>query len=269
MKKVLILIGILILSMTACDNSASIDPQTQPNETEFSTEDQTRQKTEKDSQYNEIVYQSETLNIKQISKYVYQHTSYLYTNTPCNGMVVVYQNEAVVFDTTVDDESSSELIDWITEALNAEIIAVIPTHYHVDNLGGLNAFHNRGILSYAYDRTIQKTIENDLPVPRHGFDGYMELAIGDETVHVEFVGEGHTFDNVLGYFPLEHILFGGCLIKESGDGNGNISEANLEAWAETVRNIKIKYPNVEKIITGHGKMGGLELLDYTIHLFEQ
>jgi metallo-beta-lactamase class B len=31
---------------------------------------------------------------------------------------------------------------------------------------------------------------------------------------------------------------------------------------------KFGYPNVKKVIPGHGKLGGIELLDYTIHLFE-
>jgi len=83
------------------------------------------------------------------------------------------------------------------------------------------------------------------------------------------LGEGHTIDNTIGYFSLENIMFGGCLIKALGDGKGNITEANVEAWATTVMNIKLKYPDVEKIIVGHGEMGGSELLDYTINLFEQ
>ncbi len=96
----------------------------------------------------------------------------------------------------------------------------------------------------------------------------MNLNIGNEAVHIEFCGEGHTCDNIIGYFPLEDIMFGGCLIKEAGAGKGNLAEANVEEWSETVRKVKMKYPKVKKVITGHGKYGGIELLDYTIELFE-
>ncbi len=68
--------------------------------------------------------------------------------------------------------------------------------------------------------------------------------------------------------PLEDIMFGGCLIKEEGAGKGNLAEANVEEWPNTVRKVKMKYPEVKKIIVGHGKSGGIELLDYTIKLFE-
>ena len=218
------------------------------------------------------VYKSETLLINQISEYVHQHISFLdfegFGKVSCNGMIVANGNEAIIFDTPTDNETSRELIDWITQSLKCKIVTVIPTHYHIDNLGGLDEFHRQGVVSYAYNKTVQIAKESGLPVPQHGFDKYMELEVGNEKVYIEFFGEGHTCDNIVGYFPLEDIMFGGCLIKEIGAGKGNLAEANVEEWSETARKVKMKYPKVKKIIVGHGKSGGLELLDYTIKLFE-
>jgi hypothetical protein len=45
-------------------------------------------------------------------------------------------------------------------------------------------------------------------------------------------------------------------------------EANVEEWSKTVRKVKEKFPKVKRIIVGHGKSGGIELLDYTINLFK-
>ena len=215
MKKVFIfvLIGVLIFTLTACNTNIMNDSQElqsqeqntvqeQPYETDvdFVVDDHVQPQVDEDIQFNEIVYESELLRITRASRHVYQHTSY-YGQIPCHGMVVVYENEAIVFDTAIDDKSSAELITWITDSLNAEIIAVIPTHFHIDSLGGLNEFHNRGIRSYAYDKTIQLAIENGLPVPQHGFDSYMELEIGNQRVYLAFMGEGHTIDNIIGYWP--------------------------------------------------------------------
>ena len=217
------------------------------------------------------LYKSETLVINQISEHVYQHISFLdvkgFGKVPCNGMIVACKNEAVIFDTPKDDETSRELIDWVSKSLKCKIKAVIPTHYHIDNLGGLDEFHRQGIESYAYYKTIQIAKEKGLPVPQHGFDKYLDLKVGNEKVHVEFFGEGHTCDNVVGYFPSENIMFGGCLIKEVGAGKGNLEEANLKEWSETVKKVKEKYPKVKTVIPGHGQIGGIELLDYTINLF--
>ncbi|MCL1937043.1 MAG: subclass B1 metallo-beta-lactamase [Candidatus Azobacteroides sp.] len=226
----------------------------------------------KETKTEKEVYKSKTLLIYQISKHVYQHVSFLdvkdFGKVSCNGMIVACNNEAVIFDTPIDNETSGELIDWVTQSLKCKITAIIPTHYHIDNLGGLDEFHKQGIPSYAYNKTIQIAKEKGLPVPQHGFDKYMEMKVGKEKVYIEFLGEGHTCDNIIGYFPLEDILFGGCLIKEVGAGKGNLADANVEEWAETVRKVKKKYPKVKKVIPGHGKIGGTELLDYTINLFE-
>ena len=219
------------------------------------------------------LYRSETLIISRISKSVYQHTSFFdygyYGKASGNGMIVVNSNEALVFDTAADDETSSELIDWIEKSLKCRITAVIPTHYHVDNLGGLNEFHRRGIPSYANNKTIQIAKEIGGPVPQHGFDQSMELAVGKEKVFIGFFGEGHTCDNIIGYYAPDDIMFGGCLIKEYGAEKGNLEESNVVEWAETVRTIKERYPGVKKIIPGHGKTGGKELLNYTIGLFDR
>ena len=218
------------------------------------------------------VYKSETLSINRISEHTYQHISFFDTEewgkVLCNGMIVVNGNEAVVFDTPTNNETSVELINWIKKSLKSKIVAVVPTHYHIDNLGGLDEFHRQGIPSYAYNKTIWIAEENTLPLPQNGFDKFIELKVGNEKVYVEFFGEGHTRDNIIGYFPLEDIMFGGCLIKEIGAGKGNLAEANVEEWSETVKKIKIKYPNVKKVIPGHVELGGVELLDYTISLFE-
>ncbi len=71
------------------------------------------------------------------------------------------------------------------------------------------------------------------------------------------------------YIPGEKVLFGGCLIKEVGAGKGNLGDANTEEWPDTVRKIKQAYPEVKYVVPGHGKVGGLELLDYTIGRFEE
>jgi metallo-beta-lactamase class B len=65
------------------------------------------------------------------------------------------------------------------------------------------------------------------------------------------------------------VIFGGCLIKEVGAGKGNLADANTIDWSNTVRKIRDEYPDVKRIVPGHGQPGGIELLDYTIKLFDK
>lgn len=216
-------------------------------------------------------YRSGNLVIIQITENSFEHTSFKQTNdfgnVPCNGLVVRNNKEAIVFDTPTNDKSSEELIKWITDTLQCKVNAIIPTHFHDDCLGGLKAFHDHGIRSYAYFKTIELARENNYVVPQNSFNDSLMLKAGDEYITVKFFGEGHTKDNVVGYFPNEDILFGGCLLKETGAGKGYLGDANIAAWSGTVEKIKKAYPNVKIVIPGHGEYGNKQLLDYTIHLF--
>lgn len=219
-----------------------------------------------------VVYQSDNLIITQISENTFEHTSFLQTqdfgNIPCNGLIVSNNNEAIIFDATNNDKSSEELINWIEQTLNYKINAIIATHFHDDCLGGLNAFDEKNIPSYAYFKTIELAKENNLAIPKNSFKDSLILKAGSEKVIAKFFGEGHTKDNVVGYFPSEDIMFGGCLIKELDASKGYLGDANVTDWSTTIEKVRKEYPNVNIIVPGHGEYGNKKLLDYTINLFK-
>jgi metallo-beta-lactamase class B len=216
---------------------------------------------------------SEDLIVRKIGTNVYQHISYLQTQSfgkvDCNGMIVVNKGEAIVFDTPATEKASEELIKWVADSLSCKVVAVVATHFHEDCVGGLEAFHKKGIPSYATNKTISFAKQARFPVPQKGFDGEKEFKVGGKKVLATFMGEGHTRDNIIGYFPAENIMFGGCLIKELNAGKGNLADANTDAWPATVSKIKESFPKVTLVIPGHGKTGDVALLDYTIKLFSK
>src|SRR5687768_3158284 len=79
----------------------------------------------------DTVYKSDNLILRKITGNVYQHVSYLNTNSfgkvSCNGMVVIKNNEAIIFDTPASNEESNVLIDFLTKELGCSINAVIAT----------------------------------------------------------------------------------------------------------------------------------------------
>ena len=218
------------------------------------------------------VYKSNDLIITQIAENSFIHISFLQTNdfgnVPCNGLVVRNSNEAIIFDTPTNDKTSEELIKWINETLNCKINAIIPTHFHDDCLGGLKAFDENDIPSYAYFKTIELAKETNFVVPKNGFRDSLILKVGDENIIAKFFGEGHTEDNIVGYFPSESVMFGGCLIKELDASKGYLGDANIADWSSTVENVKRAYPDVKIVVPGHGEYGNKKLFDYTINLFK-
>jgi metallo-beta-lactamase class B len=218
------------------------------------------------------VYKSNDLIVTQITENAFQHISFKQTNdfgnVPCNGLIVRNRQETIVFDTPTNDKSAEALIKWIKDTLHCKINAIIPTHFHDDCLGGLKAFHENGIPSYAYFKTIELAKENNFVVPKNSFRDSLILKVGDENIIAQFFGEGHTKDNVVGYFPSENALFGGCLIKELDASKGYLGDANVTDWSNTVEKVKKAYPNVKIVVPGHGEYGNNTLLDYTIKLFK-
>lgn len=218
------------------------------------------------------VYKSKDLIVLQIAENSFKHTSFKQTNdfgnVPCNGLVVRSNNEVVVFDTPTNNKSAEELINWIEETLHCKINAVVPTHFHEDCLGGLKAFHENNIPSYAYFKTIELATANNMVVPKNSFRDSLILKVGNESATATFFGEGHTKDNVVGYFPSDNILFGGCLIKELDASKGYLGDATLSEWSNTVDRIKKQYPNLKMVVPGHGQHGDKKLLDSTIKLFK-
>lgn len=218
-----------------------------------------------------FVYQTETLQIQQLTPHTFCHVSFLQTNdfgkVACNGMIVIDNNEALVFDTPANEEASVELINWIENELKCKIKGVVATHFHNDCLAGLDKFHERGIKSYANSKTIELANITRVTPPQNGFKKSFVLEVGSKIVVNEFLGEGHTKDNIVCYFLAEKVMFGGCLIKEIGAGKGYLGDANIKSWSKTVAKVKKKFQTAEVIIPGHGKVGGQGLLDYTIELF--
>ncbi|PKH50887.1 subclass B1 metallo-beta-lactamase [Tenacibaculum sp. Bg11-29] len=221
------------------------------------------------------IYQSKNLIIKKLSNHVYQHVSFLNTDSfgkvSCNGMLVINENKGIVFDTPTDNKSSLELINFVANKLKSKIIALIPTHFHKDCIGGIQIFEENNIPTYATNQTIKLLNNNGkaFTKPVNKFNTNLTLEIGNKKVYAAYLGEGHTKDNIIGYFTEDKVLFGGCLIKKVNASKGNLEDANTNDWSETVRNIKLKYPDTKIVIPGHGKHGGTELLEYTITLFEE
>ena len=209
--------------------------------------------------------------LKQLSENTFVHTSYLqtddYGHVPCNGLVVRNGQQALIFDTPTDDQSAKELIRLVQDSLLCKIMTVVPTHFHSDCLGGLKAFHEAGIPSIANELTLELAKNSGVEIPKKGFRDSLILEIGSEKVWIKFLGQGHTRDNVVGYFPSEDVLFGGCLIKELDASKGYLGDASVDEWSATVEKVKKEFPRVKRVVPGHGEAGDSSLLDYTQKLF--
>jgi metallo-beta-lactamase class B len=217
---------------------------------------------------------SDNIKLIQLSQKAYVHVSVSempgFGEVSSNGLILVDSGQAFLFDTPVTNEQTETLVAFIADSLHAKVSGFVPNHWHEDCMGGLEYLHKKGITSYANQMTIDIAKEKGLPVPPQGFKDSLSLQLNHTKIECYYPGGGHSTDNIVVWIPSEHILFAGCMVKDlQSKGLGNLSDADIDAWPETIQKVVDKYPSAEIVIPGHGQYGGKELLLHTQELLSK
>jgi metallo-beta-lactamase class B len=70
------------------------------------------------------------------------------------------------------------------------------------------------------------------------------------------------------YLPNKKVIFGGCMILSTEAGKiGNVSDGNQVEWLKTIQ--LVDTINYELVIPGHGKYGGIDLINHTKSILKQ
>lgn len=192
---------------------------------------------------------------------------FIHTHDNSNGIVFTDQDEAVLVSTPPSDEVTLDLINWVKDSLQKKIIAYVIDRWHPDAMEGLDVVHKLGIHSYSYELTRSIAVQKGLPIPQTGFNPMLEIKVGKEKIICHYFGPAHTDDGIVVYLPSEKILFGGNEVRNYKGWIGNIADATLDEWSNTITKVKESYGMAEIVVPGHGPHGGPELLDYTIELY--
>jgi metallo-beta-lactamase class B len=225
------------------------------------------------SDYSEIRI-SEDVELIKLSEKAYVHVSVTdiggFGKVSSNGLILIDKGEAFLFDTPVTNSQTETLVKWIADSLKASVSTFIPNHWHEDCLGGLDYLHSAGVKSYANQMTIDLAKEHKIAVPQNGFIDSLRLNLHGKDIFCYYPGAGHSTDNIVIWIPSEKILFGGCMVKDSYSNNlGNLSDAKVEEWPETIQKVIDRFPETNIVIPGHGRIGGKELLSHTKELLQQ
>ncbi|MHA7058920.1 subclass B1 metallo-beta-lactamase [Aquimarina sp. M1] len=215
---------------------------------------------------------SEDLQLIKLNDHSYIHISYITLKSgakfPCNGFVAVNNKQAFIFDSPATNQVTTELINWLQDKQEININGVVFSHYHDECTKGIAIFKRNNILTIASKTTKNLMVLNGIPEPDQVFDTSLELQLDNYTIINSFLGEAHSKDNIVTYFPEEKLLFGGCMIESLQTKKGNLADANLSEWSKTATLIKKTYPAITVVIPGLSPYGNQNLLDYTISLFK-
>tara|TARA_R110002073_G_scaffold108271_1_gene243173 strand:+ start:680 stop:1399 length:720 start_codon:yes stop_codon:yes gene_type:complete len=214
---------------------------------------------------------STSLEIKQIDEYLFVHTSYKevegYGVVNSNGLIVLDGIQAFLIDTPWSTSDTEKLLAWL-DGQGYELLASISTHSHEDRTAGIDLLNARLIPTYTSKLTNELLLHDGRPTATNTFD-QIDFSLGNGRIEVFYPGPGHTVDNLVVWLPEENILFGGCLVRSlEWSSLGYIGEASLNTWADSIRKIVNKYPDITSIVPGHGEIGNTQILDHTIRLAE-
>ena len=215
--------------------------------------------------------ESKSLKLVELADNTWLYTTYMqtqdYGKVPLNGVVVISDGEAAIIDLPANDADTNELLNWI-DSQGAKTVYVVPQHFHSDSSGGLTAARQYGAKAVMLDKTREL-----LPDNQHAsdivFQKTRQLQVGQQTIELAHLGGGHTVDSVVAWLPRQEILVGGCLIKSAHNKTpGYLGDADLDNYVPTLKAIKSAYTDASIVTPGHGKEGGLELIDHTVTLLE-
>lgn len=190
---------------------------------------------------------------------------------PVNGMVVIDAEAVTLIDGAWGELATVSLLEKIRQETGKPVTKMIVTHHHADRTAGVDAAEREGIEVFTHPTTPMLAARAGWPVPNTSVsalnDPQSRIRVG--RVEVAYPGHGHASDNLIAYLPDEKILYAGCSVRGAGvETLGNIEDADLPKWRDSLLWTKETYPETQTVVPGHGKGANLSLFDATIALID-
>jgi metallo-beta-lactamase class B len=197
-----------------------------------------------------------------------------------NSMVYVGPATVTVIGATWTPDTAKQLAGEIRKVTDKPVRHVVNTNYHPDRAGGnahwreigvtiVSTRHTRDLMARDWSSIVEWTRSAipsfpDVPLvlPTDVRDGDFELESG--AIKALYLGESHTPDGIVVWFPREKVLYGGCIVKEQ---LGNLTFANVAEYPVTLERLKRLELEIQTIIAGHySPVHGPDLLDKYLEL---
>ena len=217
------------------------------------------------------------LVVTPLNDQVYVHTTYgVYQNTsiPSNGLIIKTNDGIVLvdtgWDTEKDTDNTRQLLQWVADSLHQPVRLCIVTHAHEDRVGGISELRKAGVRVISTPLTASKSVKLGYESPEGILPDDTTFTIGQEPIRCYFPGEGHTSDNIVVWLPNQQILHGGCFVKSvAAFGMGNVADANLNEWANSIQNVMKQFSTARIVVPGHEEWSDTQSLQHTLQLLKK
>jgi glyoxylase-like metal-dependent hydrolase (beta-lactamase superfamily II) len=211
---------------------------------------------------------------------------YMFRNVVNSGIIVAEEGVCVV-DTQINAPMAGRMLKAIRTVTDAPIRYVINTHYHWDHWAGNDVFKEAGATIISGDLTREfmsrrskrqraflrsrgfAIPDQDPALPDKTIDEKITLQLGSLPIDVLFLGQAETDDAMAVFLPTEKCVISGDTLMTGSFpilGQPVMSEglSDDRLWIKALQKMKALSP--EKIIPGHGPLGGIPELDFFIEL---
>lgn len=177
-----------------------------------------------------------------------------------NSAILVGDKEVLVVDSKVAS-GKSKLFDLVKQKSGNKPIILINTHLHGDHTKGNPLYKGNTIIAGAYQKEDWVKENGEDGLPTEWLKDTKEIVIGDETVILKNVGQAHTFNDVVVFFKNRKMLFLGDMLMIGMHPFLKENHGSKIALYIEKTNLVMAEFQPEKIIPGHGRVGGKELVD--------
>lgn len=210
--------------------------------------------------------------IEVIQENLYLHKSFSHVDgfglVSSNGLVVMSDKKAFIVDTPWSEIDTKKLVAWVEEQ-NVEVVGSLSTHSHEDRTAGIKWLNSQDIPTYASALTNQFLLTEGKEAAQHSFEGDSAVLM-DGLIETFYPGGGHTQDNIVVWLPESKLLYGGCFIRSMKSKSlGYIGEARINEWSGSVKRVLQRYPDIHRVLPGHGRIGNADLLTHTLKLADK
>ncbi|MBK8396847.1 MAG: MBL fold metallo-hydrolase [Leptospiraceae bacterium] len=177
-----------------------------------------------------------------------------------NSAILVGDKEVLVVDSKVAS-GKSKLFDLVKQKAGDKPIILVNTHLHGDHAKGNPLYKGNTIIAGAYQKEDWVKENGDDGLPTEWLKDTKEIVIGDETVILKNVGQAHTLNDVVVFFKNRKMLFLGDMLMIGMHPFLKENHGSKIALYIEKTNLVMAEFQPEKIIPGHGRVGGKELVD--------